>query len=111
MQLQVNTVGTQNLLDTFKDSLAGKRVLLTSTSAAIDRDSFPRSPLNEDSPPRPRTAYGRTKLKAEAIVRRKIARIRFRLHDFAPHDALWPRYAGRAVLCPGGVGQPRPILG
>jgi nucleoside-diphosphate-sugar epimerase len=70
-QLQVNTVGTENLLDTFKGLLRGKRVLLTSTSAAIDRDSFPLSPLNEDSPARPRTAYGRTKLKAEAIVQEK----------------------------------------
>ena len=76
-KLQVNTVGTENLLDTFRDSLAGKRVLLTSTSAAIDRDSFPRSPLNEDSPARPRTAYGRTKLKAEAIVQRKSREYRF----------------------------------
>jgi nucleoside-diphosphate-sugar epimerase len=70
-KLQVNTVGTENLLDTFKDSLRGKRVVLTSTSAAIDRDSFPRSPLNEDTPPRPRTGYGRSKLKAEAILRKK----------------------------------------
>jgi nucleoside-diphosphate-sugar epimerase len=70
-ELQVNTVGTENLLDSFHDSLRGKRVLLTSTSAAIDRDSLPRSPLNENSPPRPRTGYGRTKLKAEAIVQRK----------------------------------------
>jgi len=70
-ELQVNTVGTENLLDTFKDSLRRKLVLLTSTSAAIDRDSFPLSPLNEDSPPRPRTGYGQTKLKAEAILQQK----------------------------------------
>jgi nucleoside-diphosphate-sugar epimerase len=70
-ELQVNTAGTENLLDTFKSSLAGKRVLLTSTSAAIDRDVFPRSPLNEDSTPHPRTGYGRSKLKAEAILRAK----------------------------------------
>lgn len=69
--LRVNTVGTENLLDTFKNSLRGKRVLLTSTSAAIDRDSLPLAPLNEDSPPRPRTGYGRSKLKAEAILQRK----------------------------------------
>ena len=69
--LVVNTLGTENLLDTFKDSLRGKRVLLTSTSAAIDRDSFPLSPLNEHSPPRPRTGYGRSKLKAEEILRGK----------------------------------------
>jgi len=70
-KLEVNTAGTENLLDTFKASLTEKRVLLTSTSAAIDRDSFPLSPLNEDSPPRPRTGYGRSKLKAEAILQRK----------------------------------------
>ena len=69
--LRVNTVGTENLLDTFGNSLPGKRVLLTSTSAAIDRDRFPRSPLNEDSPPHPRTGYGRSKLKAEAILQAK----------------------------------------
>lgn len=69
--LRVNTAGTENLLDTFKNALAGKRVLLTSTSAAIDRDSFPRTPLVEDSPPRPRTGYGKTKLEAEAILKRK----------------------------------------
>ncbi|PYU17856.1 MAG: hypothetical protein DMG32_27025 [Acidobacteria bacterium] len=70
-ELQVNTVGTKHLLDTFRHSLGGKRVLLTSTSAAIDRDSLPLSPLNEDSPPHPRTGYGRTKLKAEAILQQK----------------------------------------
>lgn len=69
--LQVNTIGTANLIETFRDSLNGKRVLLTSTSAAIDRDSLPRNPLTEESPARPRTAYGRTKLQAEAIVRQK----------------------------------------
>jgi nucleoside-diphosphate-sugar epimerase len=69
--LQVNTLGTENLLDTFQKSLRGKRVLLTSTSAAIDRDSFPLAPLNEHSPPRPRTGYGRSKLKAEEILQRK----------------------------------------
>jgi nucleoside-diphosphate-sugar epimerase len=76
-KLEVNTAGTQNLLDTFKASLKGKRVLLTSTSAAIDRDSFPLSPLNEDSPPRPRTGYGRSKLKAETILQRKSHAYRF----------------------------------
>lgn len=75
--LKVNTLGTENLLDTFKDSLRGKRVLLTSTSAAIDRDSFPLAPLNENSPPRPRTGYGRSKLKAEVILQRKA-----REHEF-----------------------------
>jgi len=69
--LKVNTIGTENIIETFRPSLAGKRVLLTSTSAAIDRGSFPRGPLTEDSAPHPRTGYGLTKLQAEAIVRQK----------------------------------------
>ncbi len=70
-ELKVNTIGTENILETFRHSLAGKRVLLTSTSAAVDRNVFPRGPLTEDSPPHPRTGYGLTKLKAETIVRQK----------------------------------------
>lgn len=69
--LQVNTAGTTNLIETFGHLLNGKRVLLTSTSAAIDRDSRPISPLTEESPARPRTGYGRTKIQAEATVRQK----------------------------------------
>lgn len=70
-ELVVNTAGTANLIETFGHSLNGKKVLLTSTSAAVDRDSRPRSPLTEESPARPRTGYGRTKLQAEAIVQQK----------------------------------------
>jgi len=69
--LLVNTAGTANLIDTFGHRLTGKRVLLTSTSAAVDRDSRPTTPLTEDSPARPRTGYGRTKLQAERIVQQK----------------------------------------
>jgi nucleoside-diphosphate-sugar epimerase len=66
--LTVNTVGTTNLLNTFGQSLAGKRVILTSTSAAIDRNAFPTAPLTENSPAHPRTGYGVSKLQAERIV-------------------------------------------
>jgi nucleoside-diphosphate-sugar epimerase len=76
-ELQVNTLGTMNLIETFRDSLAGKRVLLTSTSAAVDRDSRPRTPLTEESPTRPRTGYGRTKLKAEGILQEKAREYHF----------------------------------
>ena len=69
--LKVNTAGTENILYTFRNLLAEKRVVLTSTSAAIDRNSFPRAPLTEDSPAHPRTGYGVSKLRAEAIVRER----------------------------------------
>ena len=64
----VNVQGTRNLLETFRGRLRGKRILFTSTSAAVDRTSRPRGPLTEASPCEPRTSYGRTKLAAERIL-------------------------------------------
>jgi nucleoside-diphosphate-sugar epimerase len=72
----VNVQGTANLLATLIGQLNGKRVIFTSTSAAVDRRRRPCGPLTERSPCRPRTAYGRTKLAAERIVREWCARER-----------------------------------
>jgi nucleoside-diphosphate-sugar epimerase len=66
----INVQGTANLLASLKGTMKGKRVVFTSTSAAVDRVSRPRGrPLTETSPCRPRTPYGRTKLAAEKILR------------------------------------------
>src|SRR5262249_59955289 len=62
------------LLATLQGQLRGARVLLTSTSAAVDRTRRPRGPLTETSPCHPRTPYGRTKLAAERIVQEGCAR-------------------------------------
>jgi nucleoside-diphosphate-sugar epimerase len=70
----VNVQGTANLLATLQGRLAGKRIVFTSTSAAVDRCGAPRGPLTENSACRPRTAYGRTKLAAEQIVQEWCAR-------------------------------------
>jgi UDP-glucose 4-epimerase len=64
----VNVQGTRNLLATFRGRLRGKRIVFTSTSAAVDRAGRPRGPLTETSPCQPRTAYGCTKLAAERIL-------------------------------------------
>ena len=72
----VNVNGTLNLLATLQGQLCGKRVVFTSTSAAVDRRSRPAGPLSETSPCRPRTAYGRTKLAAERIVQEWCSRER-----------------------------------
>jgi UDP-glucose 4-epimerase len=72
----INVQGTANLLDTLRGQLRGKRVLFTSTSAAVDRAGRPRGPLTEMSPCRPRTAYGRTKLAAEQLLQAWCARER-----------------------------------
>jgi nucleoside-diphosphate-sugar epimerase len=65
----INVQGTQNLLNTLSGRLRGKRVVFTSTSAAVDRRRRPCGPLTESSPCHPRTPYGRTKLKAEELLR------------------------------------------
>jgi nucleoside-diphosphate-sugar epimerase len=65
----INVLGTANLLNSLKGQMRGKRIVFTSTSAAVDRTSRPRGkPLTETSPCRPRTAYGRTKLAAEKLL-------------------------------------------
>jgi UDP-glucose 4-epimerase len=70
----INVQGTANLLDSLTGQLRGKRVVFTSTSAAVDRTSRPRGPLTETSPCHPRTAYGRTKLAAEKVLQDWCAR-------------------------------------
>lgn len=68
-RLAVNTVGTRNLLGTLGDRLAGRRVVLAGATAAVDRGRRPRGLMAEEDPFCPRTAYGRSKLEAEAVVR------------------------------------------
>jgi len=70
----INVEGTANLLATLHGQLSGARVVLTSTSAAMDRTRRPRGPLTETSPCHPRTPYGRTKLAAERLVQEGCAR-------------------------------------
>ncbi|MDD5723453.1 MAG: NAD(P)-dependent oxidoreductase [Syntrophales bacterium] len=65
----VNDIGTQMLLSALSRRLKRARMVFTSTLAAVDR-SFPDNmPLSEDYPCHPRTAYGISKLKAEANVK------------------------------------------
>jgi nucleoside-diphosphate-sugar epimerase len=65
----INVQGTRNLLGSLHGQMRGRRVLFTSTSAAVDRASRPRGPLTETSPCRPRTPYGRTKLAGELLLK------------------------------------------
>jgi nucleoside-diphosphate-sugar epimerase len=64
----VNSEGTTNLLRWLGADLNGKRVVYTGTLASVDRDAA-RGPITEDTPCTPKTAYGKTKLKGEQIVR------------------------------------------
>jgi nucleoside-diphosphate-sugar epimerase len=68
-ELRVNDLGIRNLLSWLGDSVRGARVVYSSSIAVLDRDHPADGPLNERSPCVPRTAYGRTKLRGEAILR------------------------------------------
>jgi len=66
---RVNDQGTANLLEWLGGSIRGGRVVYTSSIAVHDRVGPSSGPLNEESPFTPRTAYGVTKLRGEAIIR------------------------------------------
>jgi nucleoside-diphosphate-sugar epimerase len=67
--VHVNDAGTARLLEQLP--LSGKRVMYTSTLAVAD--NAPTGRITPATVCRPRTAYGKTKLAAEAIVREKCA--------------------------------------
>jgi UDP-glucose 4-epimerase len=66
---QVNDVGTQRLLEGLKPLLRGARVVFTSSLAAVDRAFPDNTPQDEEARCAPRTRYGRSKLRAESIIK------------------------------------------
>ena len=72
-ELGVNHEGTRQLLDWLRPISRGARVVYASSVAVHDRDRSPGGPISENSPFVPRTAYGRTKLKGETIIRSRAA--------------------------------------
>lgn len=64
-----NDRGTENLLKVLAPHLDGTRLVYASTAAVYDPKGSITRGLDEESPCRPRTEYGRTKLIAEGIVR------------------------------------------
>lgn len=68
----VNVEGTRHLLAAVqKAGRPPRRFVLVSTIGAVDRAPGDRctAPLDENSPPAPASAYGRSKLQAEQLVR------------------------------------------
>jgi len=73
-QSRVNDLGCQYLLSWLANSAAGARIVYSSSIAVLDRDRPADGPLRETSPCVPRTAYGRTKLRGEQIIREEAER-------------------------------------
>jgi nucleoside-diphosphate-sugar epimerase len=66
--LRVNADGTRQLVAAVRSVSPGARFVYVSTQAALG-PSAPGQALAEDTPCRPLTAYGRSKLAGEAVVR------------------------------------------
>jgi nucleoside-diphosphate-sugar epimerase len=63
---RINVEGTQNLVEAVSNTAPGSRFIFVSSQAASGpgtRDT----PVNEDSPPKPVSDYGRSKLEAERL--------------------------------------------
>jgi nucleoside-diphosphate-sugar epimerase len=67
--VRVNDLGTARLLDWLGDRVRGARFMFTSTVAVSDPVGVRARPADEDEICRPHTAYGRTKLDAERLIR------------------------------------------
>jgi dihydroflavonol-4-reductase len=65
--LRANRDGTRNILEAVQRSGTARFVLVSSLAAG--GPSAPGAPLTGSEPPRPVTAYGRSKLAAEQVVR------------------------------------------
>lgn len=63
---RINVAGTCNLLAEAERAGVGRFLFLSSVKAAAEES---RKPLREEDPPRPATPYGRSKLRAEELVR------------------------------------------
>ncbi len=68
-EMEANVAGAANLVAALGPALAGKRVLFASSISAVDRASRPKGPLTEASPCVPRSAYAKSKLRGEEVLR------------------------------------------
>lgn len=67
--LRINDDGTERLLRWLAPRSSSPRIVYTSSVAVHDRQSRPVDRIREESPLVPRTEYGRSKLRGEAVVR------------------------------------------
>ncbi len=91
-RVRVNDEGTRNLIESLSEHLPGKVFLFTSTQMVVDKAGPANSVVNEDSPCHPRTEYGRTKLKAEGIVRKSAQRLGFSYVILRPPTVYGPGF-------------------
>lgn len=97
----VNDVGTARLLEWLGPGLRGRRVVFTSTLACVD-GRLPRGWITEETPCAPVTPYGRTKLRAEELLRARQAGLGYDLTLLRLCTIIGPgfRPTGMFGVCP-----------
>lgn len=94
--VRVNDRGTDRLLRSLQPRLGGTRVVFTSsllvTDPALDASGRMPGPVIAGTPCTPKTPYGRTKLRAEAIVKEYAARLGFNYTIFRLCTVYGPGY-------------------
>jgi nucleoside-diphosphate-sugar epimerase len=102
---RVNEHGTGRLLAAARRSGSVRRLVHVSSLAALGPTS-PERPLDESAPPRPVSAYGRSKLAGEALARAEADRLTVSIVRppivYGPGDASTREFVA-------GVGRGRPI--
>lgn len=106
LAFDVNASGAANLARAAR--LAGARLVQLSTDYVFDGDAEPeaeRTPYPEDTPPSPRSAYGRTKAAGEWAVRAECADhlIVRTAWLYGRHGSCFPRTIARLAAERGGV--------
>lgn len=68
-KVHVNDIGTKRMLNSLKPLLKGRHIVYTSSITTVDRSHPDNTPLAENHPCNPRTAYGLSKLRGEKIIK------------------------------------------
>ena len=69
-----NVKGTESILDSIKIKDAKVKNFLFSSTAAVYKDGMYR--VTENSPIKPKSVYGKTKLRAENLIKSKCKKLR-----------------------------------
>lgn len=90
--IRVNDEGTKNLIVSLSNLLPKKIFLFTSTQMVVDKADPSVCLVSEDSPCNPRTEYGRTKLRAEKILKEYAEKFGFSYIIMRPPTVYGPGF-------------------
>jgi dTDP-glucose 4,6-dehydratase len=93
--VEVNTIGTLNVLTAAKDA-AVKKVVVTSTSEVYG--SALRVPIDEDHPKQPQSPYSASKIASDAIALSFFHAFELPVAVVRPFNTYGPRQSDRAII-------------